>query len=190
MPKTIFHTATTLNGFLADDDDSLDWLFAVPGADEAEGTIDEFLTTVGAMVMGATTYEWVLRHEESERPGMWADSYGSLPCFVVTHRELPTPAGGDVRFVSGDVAGFWPRIAAAAGDQTVWLVGGGELVGQFDDAGHLDEVRVSIAPAVLPSGRPLLPRRLGPDRLTLESVARAGQFVELRYVVTAPPASA
>jgi dihydrofolate reductase len=184
MPTTIFHTAVTLNGFLADVHDSLDWLFAVPGADEAENDFGAFLSTVGSFVMGAATYEWVMRFEEGERPGMWAEAYGSLPCFVVTHRALPTPEGGDIRFVQGDVASFWPDVAAAAGDGVVWLVGGGDLVGQFDDAGHLDEIRVSVAPALLPSGKPLLPRRIGPDRLHLESVRQAGQFAELAYRVT------
>ena len=114
---------------------------------------------------------------------MWAETYGSLPCFVMTHRELAPPAGGDVRFVSGDVEALWPAIADAAGDRVVWLVGGGDLVGQFDDAGHLDEIRLSIAPALLPSGKPLLPRRIGPERLELQCVEQAGQFVEARYLV-------
>lgn len=184
MPTTIFHTAVTLNGFLADEDDSLSWLFAVPGADDAESDFGSFLATVGSFVMGAATYEWVMRHEEQTRPGMWAESYGALPCFVVTHRALPTPAGGDVRFVQGEVASFWPDVAAAAGDGVVWLVGGGDLVGQFDDAGHLDEIRVSVAPALLPAGKPLLPRRIGPDRLRLQSVRQAGQFAKLAYAVT------
>lgn len=183
MPKTIFHTATTMNGFLADDDDSLSWLFAVPGADDAENAMADFMRTIGVFVMGATTYEWIMRFEESERPGMWVESYGALPCFVVTHRQLPIPAGGDVRFVAGPVTGYWDGIVQAAGDRDVWLVGGGDLVGQFDDAGRLDEVRVSIAPVVLPSGRPLLPRRIESDRLELRSVAQAGQFAELVYAV-------
>lgn len=184
MTATIFHTAVTLNGFLADEEDSLSWLFAVPGADDAESDMESFMATVGAFVMGAATYEWVLRFEEEERPGMWAETYGALPCFVVTHRELPVPAGANIHFVRGDVASFWTDIAGAAGDGVVWLVGGGDLVGQFDDAGHLDEVRVSVAPALLPSGKPLLPRRIGPERLHLESVRQAGQFAELVYRVT------
>ena len=65
----------------------------------------------------------------------------------------------------------------------MWVVGGGDLVGQFDDARLLDVVRVSLAPATLGSGRPLLPRRIGPDRLRLESVAQNGQFAELAYSV-------
>lgn len=181
---SVFHTAVTLNGFLADEDDSLSWLFAVPGADEAENGMASFMATVGAFVMGAATYEWVLRFEEQERPGMWAETYGALPCFVVTHRDLAVPAGANVQFVRGEVSSFWPRVAEAAGAGVVWLVGGGDLVGQFDDAGHLDEIRVSVAPALLPAGKPLLPRRIGPDRLHLESVRQAGQFAELAYRVT------
>lgn len=183
MPRTIFHTAVTLNGFLADDYDGLDWLFAVPGAAEAENDFAAFLATVGSFVMGAATYEWVLRHERETQPGMWRESYGATPCFVVTHRELETIDGAVVRFVRGHVDAWWPHVVAAAGDGDIWLVGGGDLVGQVDDAGHLDEVRVSIAPALLSSGKPLLPRRIGPDRLELTAAARAGQFIEATYRV-------
>jgi dihydrofolate reductase len=190
MPHVVFHTATTLNGFLADEHDSLSWLFAVPGADEAENDFGVFLATVRVMVMGSATYEWVLRHEQENDPGMWAREYGSTPCFVLTHRRLAAARGGDVRFVAGAVDEIWPEIAGIAGDGVVWLVGGGDLVGQFDDAGHLDEIRVSIAPALLPAGKPLLPRRLGPDRLELTTARRAGQFVEAAYRVRRPSAGA
>jgi dihydrofolate reductase len=180
---TVFHTAATLNGFLADEDDSLEWLFAVPGADDAEQDFAGFLATVGAFVMGAATYEWVLRHEQDDQPGAWRETYGALPCFVVTHRTHAVPDGGVVRFVEGPVGGWWPEVLRAAGDRHVWLVGGGDLVGQVDDAGGLDEIRVSIAPALLASGKPLLPRRIGPDRLELVSARRAGQFAEVAYRV-------
>ncbi|MCK6065267.1 MULTISPECIES: dihydrofolate reductase family protein [Microbacterium] len=183
MVTTVFYTAVTANGFLADEHDSLDWLFAVPGAEDAENDMGDFLATVGAFVMGAATYEWVLRHEEEQRPGMWAESYGALPCFVVTHRTLAVPPGANVRFVQGDVASFWPDLVEAAGDGALWLVGGGDLVGQFDDAGHLDQIRLSVAPAFLPAGKPLLPRRIGPERLQLESARASGQFVEVAYRV-------
>ena len=64
MARVIFHTATTLNGYLADDDDSLSWLFAIPGAAEAENDFGRFLETVGALIMGSTTYEWIVDHEK------------------------------------------------------------------------------------------------------------------------------
>ncbi|NYF16056.1 dihydrofolate reductase [Microbacterium sp. AK009] len=184
MTPVIFHTATTLNGFLADDADSLDWLFATPGADEAESDFSTFLETVGVLVMGSTTYNWVVEHEDLlSHPDRWTDIYGDRPTWVFTSRDLPRIEGADVRFVQGEVAPHWAGIRDAAGDRAVWIVGGGDLAGQFADADLLTEIRVSIAPATLPSGRPLLPRRIGPDRLRLEGMTRAGQFAELRYSV-------
>lgn len=180
----IFSTAATLNGFLADDDHSLDWLFATPGGDEAGAEFPAFLSTIGAIVQGSSTYEWVLAHEDLlAHPEKWPAFYGARPTFVFTSRELPAVAGADVRFVRGDVQTAWSGIRDAAGDRDVWIVGGGDLAGQFADAGLLDEMRISIAPATLESGTPLLPRTLGPDSLRLESVRRISQFAELVYSV-------
>ncbi len=180
MTRVIFYTATTLNGYLADDQDSLSWLFSVPGADDAEGDITTFLGGIGALVMGSTTYEWVLEHENlTEHPDKWA--YGRTPTFVMTTRSLPSVSGADVRLRAGAVGGLWDEIVEAAGGLDVWVVGGGDLAGQFADAKLLDEIRVSIAPVTLASGRPLFPRRIESDALHLESARQAGQFAELVY---------
>ena len=62
----------------------------------------------------------------------------------------------------------------------VWIVGGGDLAGQFADAGLLDEVVVSIAPVTLGGGAPLLPRRI---ELRLDELGRNGDFVGVRFSV-------
>ncbi len=59
-------------------------------------------------------------------------------------------------------------MVAAAGDRDIWLMGGGDLVGQFDDAGLLDHITATIAPVTLGAGAPLLPRDIRSDRLTLD----------------------
>src|SRR3546814_17160733 len=82
MTLTVFHTAVTLNGFLADEDDSLSWLFAVPGADDTENAMESFMATVGAFGMAAANDEWVLRFGRGERPGLWAQTYESQSVFV------------------------------------------------------------------------------------------------------------
>ena len=100
MAKTQYYTATTVDGFIADADNSLDWLFEVPrnGGSGAEG-FKAFFAAVGAMAMGATTYEWVYAHERlDERPEKWAEWYGSTPTWVFTHRELATVPGADIRW--------------------------------------------------------------------------------------------
>lgn len=184
MTRAIFYTATTLNGFLATDDDSLDWLFAAPGGEGGDADFRRFLDGIGVLVQGSSTYEWVVRNEDLiAHPEKWPDYYGSRPTWVFTTRDLPEVAGADVRFVSGPVRDAWPAIRDAAAGRDVWIVGGGDLAGQFADEGLLDEIRVSIAPATLRSGKPLLPRALGSDALELVRVAQAGAFAELTYAV-------
>ena len=71
----------------------------------------------------------------------------------------------------------------AAGDRNVWLVGGGDLVGAFADAGLLDEIWLGMQPVFLGAGAPLLPRRLTSKRITLESARKDGQQALLVYSV-------
>lgn len=180
MTRTIYYTASTLDGFIADPDHSLDWLVRQDHDPAGPFGFDAFLPRVGAVVMGSATYEWIVRHED----GAWP--YTS-PCWVLTSRELPTVAG-DVTMARGDVRPIHEQLVAAADGRDVWVVGGGDLAGQFADAGLLDEVVVSIAPVTLGAGAPLLPRRLA---LRLEEVARNRAFVCARYAVLGPmPAAA
>ena len=61
-------------------------------------------------------------------------------------------------------------MARAAASRHVWLVGRGDLVGQFADHGLLAEILVGIAPVTLGGGAPLLPRRLTAAELELVDV--------------------
>jgi len=183
MTRFAYLTACTIDGYIADPDNSLQWLFDVPETD-SDTTIADFIEGVGVLVMGATTYEWVLEHEAVlEHPEKWHEWYGDRPTWVFTHRDLPVIPGADVHFVSGDVDQHLGALTDAAADRAVWLVGGGELVGAFDDAGALDEIRLNMVPVALGGGAPLLPRRITSDRLSLVDVRQVGQRVDLRYAV-------
>ncbi|NUS72032.1 MAG: dihydrofolate reductase [Corynebacteriales bacterium] len=182
MTKIQYYTATSVDGFLADENNSLDWLFEVDSA--GNKNFDNFFSNIGAFAMGATTYEWVLEHENLlEDPAKWTTWYGAVPCWVFTHRELPSVAGANIHFVSGDVQPVHSAMLAAAQGRNIWLVGGGELVGLFADVGLLDEMILTIAPVTLGRGAPLLPRRLTSQRLSLAHVERVNQFVHLTYQV-------
>jgi dihydrofolate reductase len=186
MTRFVFDTATSMNGWIADTQNSLGWLFAVPGGMEPDASLLPQAATV--MVEGSTTYEWVLAESEIlAHPEKWREFHGDRPTFVFTTRELPVPDGADVRFVRGPVADALPAIREAAGDGDVWLIGGGELVGQFFDAGALDEVALSVAPVALDGGASLLPRRIESDRMRLVSAAVHGQFARLIYVIVSDP---
>ncbi|WP_229071697.1 dihydrofolate reductase family protein [Actinoplanes sp. DH11] len=182
MAKTQYYTATSIDGFIADKSNSLDWLFEVD-----EGTANpfgEFFAGVGAFAMGATTYEWVLKNDNLlEEPENWHDMYGDVPCWVFTHRDLPPVPDANVFMISGDVRRVHDAMVVAAQGKNVWLAGGGNLVSQFVDHGLLDEIILGIAPAILGDGAPLLRRKLLVDDLVLTGVREVGQFAYLTYAV-------
>jgi dihydrofolate reductase len=183
--STVYYCAVSLDGFIAESDDNLRWLteydgsFDGPGAAAMKGSYDRFYEGVGALVMGSVTYEWILR-EVTEWP------YAGKPAWVLTSRELPDPHGeeADVRFADGDVRDLCGEMLAAAGDRSLWMVGGGDVASQFADRGLLDEVILTVVPVVLGEGKPLFDRRLpgGPMQLLGTRAFDTG-MVELRYAI-------
>jgi len=180
--KTQYYTATSLDGFIATEDDSLDWLFAL--GDPETSSYPGFIADVAAIAMGSSTYEWMLRHSETISEQMETPWPYTQPVWIFTSRSLPAPTGADIRFVQGDVRPVHAEMARAAGGKNVWIAGGGDLAGQFLDAGILDEIIVQVGSVTLGSGKPLLPRRMAGKPLRLMSAQRIGaEFVELRYAV-------
>ena len=134
--KTQYYTASSLDGFIATEDDSLEWLFSLP--DLNDSSYPGFIADVGALAMGSATYEWIVRNSDT----------------------------------------------VAAGEQNIWIVGGGDLAGQFHDAGLLDELIIQIGSVTLGRGKQLFPRRVLSPTLRLVSVHQMGcGMVELRYQV-------
>jgi dihydrofolate reductase len=180
--KTQYYTAASLDGFIATEDDSLDWLFSL--GDIEDTSYPDFIRDVGALAMGSATYEWMLRHvvaPDSPRREPWPYDQ---PVWVFSSRNLASVPGADVRFVRGDVRPVHAEMAAAAGGRNIWLVGGGDLVGQFHDHGLLDEIFVQIGSVTLGSGKPLLPRAITSPPLRLLSARAIGSgFAELHYEI-------
>ena len=184
MGLTQYYTATTLDGYIADENNSLDWLFEVDRDGSGGESFAAFFAGVGAMAMGATTYQWVVDHERLlEDPAKWHGWYGETPCWVFTHRTLPALPGAAISFVADDVAPVHEEMKRAAAGKNIWLVGGGDLAGQFADRHLLDEILISVAPVTLGRGAPLLPRRLTAADLELVEVGRDRQFAQLKYRV-------
>ena len=179
--KTHYYTATSIDGRIADEDDSLAWLFQFGSDPAVDDRYETFVAGVGALVMGSTTYEWLLREEIRDDPTRWPYAQ---PTWVFTSRELPGLEGADLRFVSGPVEPVHAEIAALLPEgKDLWVVGGGELAGMFLDAGLLDELHLGVAPVFLGAGAPLLPRRLVTPPLELVRCTRQGPFAQLDYRV-------
>lgn len=176
MTRTQYFVAASVDGFIADAAGGLDWLFQFNDVDGLAAHYDGFLAGVGALAMGATTYEF-LRATGHPWP------YAALPTWVFTHRALPGVEGAELRFTADDVGAVHEAMVRAAAGKHVWLVGGGDLVAQFARRGLLDELLLTVVPVVLGGGAPLLPAAV-PGPLELTAVTRfARGLVELRYAV-------
>jgi dihydrofolate reductase len=183
--KTQYYTATSLDGFIATEDHSLEWLF--PLGDINETSYPEFIKQVGALAMGSSTYEWMLRHVIKPESGSGEAWPYPQPTWVFSSRALLEVAGALLHFVRGNVRPVHEQMRQVAGERNIWLVGGGDLVGQFYDAGLLDEIIVQIGSVTLGTGKPLLPRRIAFPPLSLTSARAMGSgFAELRYNVPRP----
>jgi dihydrofolate reductase len=149
---TVYFTASSLDGYIVDDADSLDWLTS--RAIDADGPFgyEAFMKDVGALVMGSATYEWVVNNH----PGDWMYEQ---PSWVLTHRPQIVAEGHPVQIFDGDVTELHPKLVSAAAGRDVWVVGGGDVAAQFVDAGLVDEMIVSYAPCSLGRGSRVLPIR-------------------------------
>jgi dihydrofolate reductase len=180
--KTKYYTAASLDGFIATEEDSLDWLF--PLGDLNETSYPSFIAEVGALAMGSTTYEWMLRHADTVAASAGSPWPFTQPTWVFSSRSLSLVEGADVRLVRGDVRPVHAEMRAAAGSKNIWIVGGGDLAGQFYDARLLDEIIVQVGSVTLGRGKQLFPRRVTSPPLRLISTRQVGSgFAELQYEV-------
>jgi dihydrofolate reductase len=174
--STIYYTASSLDGFIVDTDDSLDWLTSRTIDADGPFGYQAFAKEVGALVMGSTTYEWLLDNQ----PGDWMYEQ---PTWVLTHRPQIVADGHPVIVHTGTVEDLHPALVAAAGERDVWVVGGGDVAAQFVAAGLVDEVIVSYAPCSLGAGARVLPIR---SEWALAESAVNGDFICARWVRAAP----
>src|SRR5688572_13186614 len=121
--KTQYYTATSLDGFIATEKDSLDWLF--PLGDLNDSGFPEFIAEVGALAMGSATYEWMVRNPDKVAAESGSSWPYAQPAWIFSSRALPLIGGADVRFAKGDVRQVHSEMRIAAGDKNIWIVGGG-----------------------------------------------------------------
>jgi dihydrofolate reductase len=170
--KLILFIAASLDGFIATKNDSLDWLFKVEG--EGDNGYSEFYETVDTILMGRRTYDWIMKHETGDFP------YRNKECFVFSRSE--NEDNKNVKFVNDDIVDFTNKLKNEDG-KNIWIVGGGELLHSFFKGKLVDEFILTIAPTLIGKGIPLFKEDNYHLELSLKSIRRFNQFVELHYEV-------
>lgn len=145
MGKIIFYVATSLDGFLADENGGVDWLTPYQEAGYDYG-YHEFYEKIGYIVTGSKTFE-----QASNFPGGWAFPHAKT--FIFSSRQLDLQSRDDLELWEGSITGLGNQLRAKEKD--TWLIGGANLAGQFFNEGLVDELVLSIMPTILGKGMPI-----------------------------------
>ena len=171
MHKITYYVATSLDGFIAKPDGSVDWLSCVEAEGEDYGYAN-FFDSIDGLLMGRATFEQIMNF------GRWP--YGNKPCWVWTHHDIESSPSSVVATAESPRA-----IVAAAQDQGLnhlWLVGGGKLAAAFQAERLISTYIISIIPVVLGRGVPLFDGSQSTGRLILkESRPYKSGLVQLIY---------
>lgn len=177
MARILGYIAASLDGFIATDDDGLDWLFKYDGMDLGAHDYRTFIKGIRTVVMGRGTYDVI-----AGEPMPWA--YGDQRVLVVSSRALSEPKGPlELR---RDVDALIAELRALD-DGDVWMLGGGKLQMAFLERGALDEIEIYVIPELLGGGRPLFPATgfaASPTLISAQSMDRGCVRLHYRFATT------
>jgi dihydrofolate reductase len=177
--KIIVYIATSADGYIARPDGDVEWLNRRPRT--VDYGMREFYPTIDTILWGRKTYDWLLDYYRKE--GKTKGLFDTKLANYVFSRKPPRRAVRGVEFVSEPVKAFAQRLRAALGKH-VWMMGGGELIASFLDAGEIDEFDIHVIPVFIGEGIPLVAPRHRDVPLRLRSSKRYPDgVVRLRYEV-------
>lgn len=168
--KVSLFIAKSLDGYIATNEESLEWLFKTEG--EGDAGYSEFYETIDTVVMGRRTYDWIIHKENENFP------YKDKKCYVFS--TTTTGTNEFVEFINEDILHFTKRIKEI-GVGNIWIVGGGELLQFFMKEKLVDELIITIAPILIGRGIPLFRENDFETELILKDVKQFNQFAQLYY---------
>jgi len=172
--KIIVHIATSADGYIARPDGDIEWLTNRPAPRGFYG-MGKFERSIDAKLLGRKTYDLSLR--------LGATFTGKTRHYVFSRQPPPASVPPGVEFVTGGIGPFAKRLREQRG-KNIWMMGGGEIIAAFLDAGAIDEFVISVVPVLIGDGIPLIAPRHLDVPLRLRSVQRFPDgLVQLHYIV-------
>lgn len=145
-PRINLYIACSLDGFIAREDGSIDWLTEYENNPETDYGYSEFYESIGTVLMGRKTYE------QMPQFGEWP--YKEKKAYVFTRQKEFLCHEKNVESVSGEITEFVYQLRKNT-DQDIWLVGGSQLIKIFLNENLVQDLIVFVVPIILGSGIPL-----------------------------------
>jgi len=178
--KIVVYVATSADGYIARPDGDIEWLNRRPRT--LDYGMPAFYSSIDTILLGRKTYDWGVDYcrKTGKKGGMFDTKVAN---YVFSRNPPPKRKMPGVKFVSEPVKAFAQRLRAAPG-KDVWMMGGGELIASFLDAGEIDEFDIHVIPSFIGEGIPLVAPRHRDVALRLRSVSKYSDgVVRLRYEV-------
>jgi dihydrofolate reductase len=150
MRKVTYGGATTLDGYFARADDTVDWLM---WSDEAARIMADYWKNVDTILIGRKTYEVTQRMQSGKKKK--ATNAGGMKTYLFSRTLSESPLKG-VTLVAGDGVECVRRLKSEPG-KDICVLGGGALGASLLEGGVVDEVGFNIHPVLIGSGIPALP---------------------------------
>ncbi|MEX3467903.1 dihydrofolate reductase family protein [Staphylococcus capitis] len=164
------YLAVSVDGFIADKDESVQFLEEVKG--EGDNGYSDFYNSVDVVVMGGRTFRWLINNGVEENP------YQGKKVVVISSKV--TDIDWDIEFYSGDLDELFNRFN---NNEKIWIVGGGKLISTLINLKIITSLKLTIAPTILTQGVELFNSIDEKVKLHLRDVTQYNQFVELDYEI-------
>ena len=176
--KIIVYIATSADGYIARPNGDVEWLNRLPR--KSDHGMRAFYSSIDTILIGRKTYDWALAYQRKHRAPSIFDAKVANYIFS---RNPPKKVAPGVEFVTQSVKAFARRLRATPG-KNIWMMGGGEIIASFLDAGEINQFDIHVIPVFIGKGIPLIAPRHRDIPLRLRSTQKyPGGVVRLRYEI-------
>ncbi len=149
MAKVVLYIATSLDGYIARTDGSLDWLYAIPNPEQIDHGYNDFFSKIGTTIMGGNTYREII--------GFGVDwPYTEIDSYVVSNNRNTLIKSPKTHLISENLKAFVNKMRETE-IQDIWLIGGGKLITHFLNNDLIDKMILTIVPTIIGNGIRLFP---------------------------------
>lgn len=173
MSRIQCYIATSIDGYIARKDHSIDWLESITVPEGSDMGYGEFYGHIDTVIMGRQTYDEVMGFGVP-----WP--YTDTKCYIATtdaNYKTQTPNTHLVTHIDQN----WIDEIKSESQQNIWLIGGGSLVSHFMKLDVLDDLMISIIPVVLGDGISLFPEIPPETHFNLSKVSDFGNDVVMLH---------
>lgn len=172
--KVILYISQSLDGFIADNNGSVDWILGNNEDYTSDYGYDNFIRNIDTVILGYNTYKQLI---EELSPNEWV--YKGLQSYVFTEKTINDV--NDIKFVNEDIISFIKKLRKEKG-KDIWICGGSNILNQLVKENLIDEYQITTVPVILGDGIRLFEEKNKKIKLELKETKIENGLIMGRYI--------